>query len=96
MQHKQVNPMMSHSLGNVKCAFVCSANCGGSKGWTGESFYRKKVKITSAYLIAMCAGISCCNSNILFTHNTTLLAVMKVRQAYLLIKYHVSKSTSRV
>ena len=90
--------MMSHSLGSVKSAFVSSANCGCSMGWKVKSFFfsEKKVKITSVYLITMCAKTSCCNSNILFTHSNTHIAVMKVRQAYILIKGHVSNSSGRV
>ena len=67
--------MMSHSLGSVKSALGCSSYCGCNKGWKVQRFYQKKVKITSVYLIAICAKISCCDSNI-FTHSSTHIAVM--------------------
>lgn len=71
--------------------FVVGARVGKLKG-----FVRKKVKITSVYFIVMCTKMSCCNSNIVFTHSNSHIVVMNVRQAYLLIKDHVSKSTGRV
>ena len=87
--------MMSHSPGSVKSAFVCGTICGCSKGWKVKRFCQKKRKITSVYFIVMCTKMSCCNSNIVFTHSNSHLVVMKVRQAYLSIKDHVSKSTGR-
>ena len=68
---------------------VVGARVGKLKG-----FVRKKVKITSVYFIVMCTKMSCCNSNIVFTHSNSHIVVMNVRQAYLLIQDHVSKSTS--
>ena len=55
---------------------VAGVRVGKEKG-----FIRRKVKITAAYLMAMCAKISCYNGNMLFPHNNTHLAVMKVRRA---------------
>ena len=71
--------------------FVVGARVGKLKG-----IVRKKVKITSVYFIVMCIKMSCCNSNIVFTHCNSHIVVMNVRQAYLLIQDHVSKSTGRV
>ena len=38
------NPMMSHSPGSVKSAFVCGTICGCSKGWKVVRFCQKKSK----------------------------------------------------
>ena len=70
---------------------MVGARVGKSKG-----FVRKKVKITSVYFIVMCTKMSCCNSNIVFIYSNSHIVVMNVRQAYLLIQDHVTKSTGRV